>query len=115
MSADPELDIIIGRLAPGRSPLFAELKQRDLAVVGVMGLVADGSSLEHAARSLSADGRAVCLDDVLVAVGAFADRRPVREKLNGHSLRFVDESWTTLSAGQKCVLRRPPDPGKGHR
>lgn len=114
MSADPELDIIIGRLAPGRSPLFAELKQRDLAVVGVMGLVADGSSLEHAARGLRVDGRGVGLDDVLVAVGAFPDRPPAPEKVNGHSMRFVDETWTTLS-GHRCRLRRALHPRRGHR
>jgi hypothetical protein len=110
MSANPDPDIIIGRLPTGL-PLVAELERRDLAVAGVLGLIARGRSLGQAARSLRIDGQAVCLDDVLVAIGAFPDRPPT---LNGQSVRFVDEAWTSPS-GHRCRLRRPPHPGRGHR
>lgn len=113
MSANPDPDIIIGRLPTGL-PLVADLERRDLAVAGALGLTAGGWSLGQAARSLRIDGRAVCLDDVLVAIGAFPDRPPAPEKLDGHSVRFVDESWTSPS-GHRCRLRRPPHPGRGHR
>ena len=110
MTVDP--DIVIGR-PPARRPLLAELGRRDRAVAAVLSLVARGRSVEAAVDSVRVDGRAVCLD-VLVAVGAFADRPPAPEKVNGHSMRFVDETWTTLSC-HRCRLRRPLHPRRGHR
>ncbi len=112
MTVDP--DIIIGRPPATRRPLLAELGRRDRAVAAVLSLVARGRSVEAAVDSVRAAGRAVGLDDVLVAVGVSPDRPPAPQQHNERSVRFVDEAWTSLSAGQRCVLRRPPDPGRRH-